>query len=203
MKLLLIIIVHIKYQSKFTYILLKKHINQPIIVIKIFLIIQWLKAKTKKTLPKKDTKRKLLTLWVEKSGSNSEHQLHSRQSLSVLPALTGPKVLVKTLWYLEKVEDSIRGRVVIANQADLAPNQDAFAWRKIKLIVDETRGRDALTSFYGVDMTRDQLSSLIKKEKHWLRLFKIVNPKMDMLFECLLLRLPESLKDKRRKLTML
>ena len=66
---------------------------------------------------------------------------------------------------LKKVEDSVRGRVVTANQADLAPNQDAFAWRKIKLIVDETRGRDALTSFYGVDMTRDQLSSLIKKRK--------------------------------------
>ena len=31
--------------------------------------------------------------------------------------------------------------------------------------MDETRGRDALTSFYGVDMTRDQLSSLIKKRK--------------------------------------
>ena len=28
------------------------------------------------------------------------------------------------------------GRVVTANQSDLAPNQDAFAWRKIKLIVD-------------------------------------------------------------------
>ena len=66
---------------------------------------------------------------------------------------------------LKKVEDSVRGRVVTTNQADLAPNQDAFAWRKIKLIVDETRGRDALTSFYGVDMTRDQLSSLIKKRK--------------------------------------
>ena len=50
-------------------------------------------------------------------------------------------------------------------QADLAPNQDAFAWRKVKLIVDDTRGRDALTSFYGVDTTRDQLCALIKKKK--------------------------------------
>jgi len=79
--------------------------------------------------------------------------------------LTELKVLVNLILFLEKVEDSVRGRVVTANQADLAPNQDAFAWRKIKLIVDETRGRDALTSFYGVDMTRDQLSSLIKKRK--------------------------------------
>ena len=50
-------------------------------------------------------------------------------------------------------------------QSDLAPNQDAFHWRKIKLIVDTTEGRQAMTSFYGVDMTRDELCSLIKKRK--------------------------------------
>ena len=50
-------------------------------------------------------------------------------------------------------------------QSDLAPNQDAFHWRKIKLIVDTTEGRQALTSFYGVDMTRDELCYLIKKRK--------------------------------------
>lgn len=50
-------------------------------------------------------------------------------------------------------------------QADLAPNQDSFHWRKIKLIVDQTEGRQALTSFYGVDTTRDELCSLIKKRK--------------------------------------
>lgn len=50
-------------------------------------------------------------------------------------------------------------------QADLAPHQDSFHWRKIKLIVDQTEGRQAVTSFYGVDMTRDELCSLIKKRK--------------------------------------
>ena len=50
-------------------------------------------------------------------------------------------------------------------QADLAPNQDAFHWRKIRLIVDQTEGRQAITSFYGVDTTRDELCSLIKKRK--------------------------------------
>ena len=33
------------------------------------------------------------------------------------------------------------------------------------MIVDDTRGRDALTSLYGVDMTRDQFCALIKKKK--------------------------------------
>lgn len=50
-------------------------------------------------------------------------------------------------------------------QSDLAPNQDSFHWRKIKLIVDQTEGRQAITSFYGVDTTRDELCSLIKKRK--------------------------------------
>ncbi|MCL4123841.1 UNVERIFIED_CONTAM: hypothetical protein GTU68_067399 [Idotea baltica] len=63
------------------------------------------------------------------------------------------------------LKDSIKGRVVEAVQADLAPGQDAYAWRKIRLVIDDTRGRDALTSFYGVDMTRDQFCALIKKRK--------------------------------------
>lgn len=50
-------------------------------------------------------------------------------------------------------------------QADLAPNQDSFHWRKVSLIVDQTEGRQAITSFYGVDTTRDELCSLIKKRK--------------------------------------
>lgn len=50
-------------------------------------------------------------------------------------------------------------------QADLAPNQDSFHWRKIKLVVDQTEGRQAITSFYGVDTTRDEVCSLIKKRK--------------------------------------
>lgn len=50
-------------------------------------------------------------------------------------------------------------------QADLAPNQDSFHWRKIKLIVDQTEGRQAVTSFYGVDTTKDEICSLIKKRK--------------------------------------
>lgn len=65
----------------------------------------------------------------------------------------------------EKVEDSIKGRVVTQMQADLAPNQDSFHWRKVKLIVDQTEGRQAVTSFYGVDTTRDEVCSLIKKRK--------------------------------------
>ena len=50
-------------------------------------------------------------------------------------------------------------------QSELAPNQDAFSWRKIKLIVDTVEPNRAVASFYGIDTTRDELSSLIKKRK--------------------------------------
>ena len=69
------------------------------------------------------------------------------------------------LFYSEKVEDAVKGRVVSQMQADLAPNQDSFHWRKIKLVVDQTEGRQAITSFYGVDTTKDEICSLIKKRK--------------------------------------
>ena len=50
-------------------------------------------------------------------------------------------------------------------QSDLAPNQDAFHWRKIRLIVDSVEANRAVTSFYGIDTTRDELCSLVKKRK--------------------------------------
>ena len=50
-------------------------------------------------------------------------------------------------------------------QSELAPNQDAFAWRKISLVVDNIEPNRAVTSFYGIDTTRDELCSLIKKRK--------------------------------------
>lgn len=50
-------------------------------------------------------------------------------------------------------------------ETDLDPSMDAYYWRKFKLIVDQIEGRQAMTSFYGIDMTRDELCSLIKKRK--------------------------------------
>ena len=114
---------------------------------------------------KRVRKRRWLTHSARRSGSSSEHPPPSRLNPLATPAPIELRVLVTSFLILEKVEDSIRGRVVRSCQADLAPNQDTFAWRKISLVIDETRGRDALCSFYGVDMTRDQLCALIKKRK--------------------------------------
>jgi len=59
--------------------------------------------------------------------------------------------------------DTIKGRVFECNLGDLNGN---FAYKKIKLIVDDTsssENRTALTNFYGLDTTKDHLCSLIRK----------------------------------------
>ena len=58
--------------------------------------------------------------------------------------------------------DSLKGRVFEANLADLQA-ADEYAYRKVKLIVDEIQGKHCLTSFYGLDFTRDWLCFLFRK----------------------------------------
>jgi len=57
--------------------------------------------------------------------------------------------------------DYLKGRVVESSLADLNANADA--WRKIKLCVEDIEGRNCLTNFHGLDMTRDKLCQYIRK----------------------------------------
>jgi len=57
--------------------------------------------------------------------------------------------------------DYLKGRVVETSLADLNNTQDA--WRKIKLCVEDIEGRNCLTNFHGLDMTRDKLCQYIRK----------------------------------------
>eukprot|EP01052_Picozoa_sp_SAG31_P034334 SAG31_NODE_3999_length_3677_cov_4.742873_3_plen_134_part_00 len=58
--------------------------------------------------------------------------------------------------------DSLLGRVYEINLADLQKDEDQ-AFRKIKLKCEEVAGRNCLTNFAGMDMTRDKLCSLVRK----------------------------------------
>jgi len=55
----------------------------------------------------------------------------------------------------------LKGRVVETSLADLNNTQDA--WRKIKLSVEDIEGRNCLTNFHALDMTRDKLCQYIRK----------------------------------------
>jgi len=59
--------------------------------------------------------------------------------------------------------DSIRGRVFEISQADLCKDAYEQSWRKVRVQCEEVKGYDAYTNFYGMDITRDKLCTLVKK----------------------------------------
>eukprot|EP01029_Cantina_marsupialis_P031293 TRINITY_DN894_c0_g1_i2.p1 TRINITY_DN894_c0_g1~~TRINITY_DN894_c0_g1_i2.p1 ORF type:complete len:257 (+),score=45.12 TRINITY_DN894_c0_g1_i2:63-833(+) len=58
----------------------------------------------------------------------------------------------------------MKGRVFTINLADLNSNEES-GYRNFKVIVDEVQKDLVLTSFYGMDLTRDKLCSLINKKQ--------------------------------------
>lgn len=58
--------------------------------------------------------------------------------------------------------ESLKGRVFTLSLADLQGSDD-MDYRKIKLVGEEVQGKTLLTNFYGMDVTRDKLCSLIRK----------------------------------------
>ena len=59
--------------------------------------------------------------------------------------------------------DSLRGRVFEISLGDLNQNAHEQAWRKVKVQCEEVKGFDCYTNFYGMDITRDKLCTLVKK----------------------------------------
>ena len=64
---------------------------------------------------------------------------------------------------VEIAADSLRGRVFEVSLADLNQNSNDQAWRKMKVQIEEVKGYDCYTNFYGMDITRDKLCTLVKK----------------------------------------
>jgi small subunit ribosomal protein S3Ae len=60
--------------------------------------------------------------------------------------------------------DGLKGRVFEMSLADLNKNE-ALAFRKIKLCIEDVQGYNCLLNFHGMDMTRDKLCSLIRKKQ--------------------------------------
>ena len=72
------------------------------------------------------------------------------------------QILSDITFFVENAVDGLRHRVFEVSLADLQDNEDN-AFRKIRLRVEETQGKDCLTNFWGMDMTSDKLRSLVKK----------------------------------------
>jgi len=58
--------------------------------------------------------------------------------------------------------EELKGRVMELNLADLNQDEDQSS-KKVKLCIEDVQGRNCLTDFHGMTMTRDKLCSLIRK----------------------------------------
>jgi small subunit ribosomal protein S3Ae len=59
--------------------------------------------------------------------------------------------------------DGLKGRVLELNLADLMLDAEDMSYKKVKLCVEEVQGRNCLTDFHAMDLTRDKHCSLIRK----------------------------------------
>ena len=74
------------------------------------------------------------------------------------------KTLVSRTSGLKIASEGLKGRVFEANLGDLNKNEDQ-GYRKMRLRVEDVQGDKCITLFYGMDITRDKLCSMIKKWK--------------------------------------
>eukprot|EP00105_Crassostrea_gigas_P036850 XP_019920998.1 PREDICTED: 40S ribosomal protein S3a [Crassostrea gigas] len=71
------------------------------------------------------------------------------------------KTLVTRTQGTRIASDGLKGRVFEVSLADL--QNDEVSFRKFKLMAEEVQGRNVLTNFHGMDLTRDKLCSMVKK----------------------------------------
>jgi len=72
------------------------------------------------------------------------------------------KTLVTRTQGQKIASEELKGRVLELNLADLNNDEDQ-SYKKIKLCIEEVQGRNCLTDFHGLSLTRDKLCSLIRK----------------------------------------
>ena len=73
---------------------------------------------------------------------------------------TGKTVVSRTVG-TKIAADGLKGRVFECNQADL--HGDESGYRKMSLIIEDIQGKQCLTNFHGMSLTRDKLCSMVKK----------------------------------------
>merc|ERR1711862_858150 len=72
------------------------------------------------------------------------------------------KTLVTRTQGTKIASEELKGRVLELNLADLNNDEDQ-SYKKVKLCIEDIQGRNCLTDFHGLTLTRDKLCSLIRK----------------------------------------
>jgi len=82
------------------------------------------------------------------------------------PSVFGVRNCAKTLCSRTQgtkiASEELKGRVLELNLADLNADDDQ-SYKKVKLCIEEVQGKNCLTDFHGLCLTRDKLCSLIRK----------------------------------------
>lgn len=71
------------------------------------------------------------------------------------------RCFILSYYHTEIASDGLKGRVFEVSLADL--QNDEVAFRKFKLITEDVQGKNCLTNFHGMDLTRDKMCSMVKK----------------------------------------
>ncbi|MGH0135848.1 UNVERIFIED_CONTAM: hypothetical protein FKN15_037885 [Acipenser sinensis] len=74
------------------------------------------------------------------------------------------KTLVTRTQGTKIASDGLKGRVFEVSLADL--QNDEVAFRKFKLMTEDVQGKNCLTNFHGMDLTRDKMCSMTMIEAH-------------------------------------
>jgi len=81
---------------------------------------------------------------------------------STFSARSCGKTLVTRTAGTKIATEELKGRVLELNLADLNNDEDQ-SYKKVKLCIEEVQGRNCLTDFHGMTITRDKMCSLIRK----------------------------------------
>jgi len=73
------------------------------------------------------------------------------------------KTLVSRTQGTKIATEELKGRVLEVNLADLQGGDEDQASKKVKLCIEDVQGRNCLTDFHGLELTRDKQCALIRK----------------------------------------
>jgi len=113
-------------------------------------------------------KNKRLTKGGKKGGKKKagdpflKKEWYDIKAPSVFTHRQAGKTLVTRTQGTKIATEELKGRVLTVNLADLNADEDQ-SYKKVKLCIEDVQGRNCLTDFHGLELTRDKECSLIRK----------------------------------------
>jgi len=113
-------------------------------------------------------KNKRLTKGGRKGGKKKQgdpflkKEWYDIKAPSIFSVRSCGKTLISRTQGTKIATEEMKGRILEMNLADLNMDDDQ-AFRKIRLCVEDVQGRNCLTDFHGMDITRDKQCALIRK----------------------------------------